>query len=276
VYRTPTLTATSTPTSLPTLTPTPDPRLPPERWQEWPVVPGWLSQAMLEVYQLGLVRGNSPQAFSKIGDGEISTVWFLTNFDLGAAYYNLGEHTELQPVIANFSGSFERVSLAAGSGYNTTIVLDAGRADKSRCLAGESPLDCELRQNRPAFAIISMGTNQVWYPETFESEMRLILDDLLRHGVIPILSTKADNLEGNHAINASIARLADEYEVPLWNFWRAVQLLPDHGLQADLEHLTYAENDFSNLAAMRSAWPWRNLTALQTLDYVWQETVSNP
>ncbi len=231
---------------------------------------------MLEVYRRGQELGNNPQAFSKVGDGGISTVWFLSHYDLGPEYYNLGDYSDLQPVIDYFAGSFGRLSLAAGRGFNTTIILDPARADNSQCNPDETPLDCEVRLHQPSFAFISLGTNQVWYPETFEPEMRLIIERLLAQSVIPILSTKADNLEGDHRINAIIVNLAYEYNVPLWNFWQAVQPLPNHGLQADLEHLTYAGSDFSNLVAMQSAWPWRNLTALQILQFVLQSIVNQP
>jgi hypothetical protein len=84
--------------------------------------------------------------------------------------------------------------------------------------------------------------------------------------VIPVLSTKADNEEGDGSINAAIARLAVEYQVPLWNYWRAVQPLPDHGLQEDGAHITWGANRFDDPQAMRKGWPVRNLNALQMLD----------
>ncbi len=68
---------------------------------------------------------------------------------------------------------------------------------------------------------------------------------------MPILATKADNLEGDQAINATIARLAYEYDLPLWNFWLAVQPLPDHGLQPDGSHLTWAGPYFDDPVRMR-------------------------
>jgi hypothetical protein len=260
----------------PTATSSPIPRRLPEQWQEWSIIPENLNQAMLDVYTDGLNRGNDPHSFSKIGDGGISTIWFLNNYDLGPDYYNLGDHTDLQTVIDHFHGSFSRTSLAAGRGFNTTIILDPQRADRSQCLANESPLDCEVRIHRPGFAIISLGTNQVWYPEIFESELRTIILRLMEQGVVPILATKADNLEGDQRINLIIASLACEFDLPLWNFWLAVQPLPMHGLQADLEHLSYAGNDFSNPSVMQSAWAWRNLTALQTLQAIWQFTENVP
>lgn len=240
-----------------------------EDWQSWPVIPR-LSKTARELYQRGQVSENNSKAFSKIGDGEISTEWFFSAFDLGEAYYDLGPYQDLRPVIEHFSGSFGRIGMAARRGFNTPGILDPSRGDPSRCESGESPLTCELRLHRPAFAILSLGTNQVWKPEEFEAGMRQILDLLLDQDVVPILSTKGDNLEGDHRINRTVACLAREYDIPLWNFWAAIQPLPNHGLQPDREHLTYGITDFDDENAMQSAWTVRNLTALQALDAVWR------
>ena len=238
-------------------------------WQLWPVVPS-VSPGTRLIYQRGQSSGNNTHAFSKIGDGEISAAWFFTAFDLGSEYYDLGPYQDLQPVIDHFPGSFERIGMAAKRGFNTKHILDTTVALDAPCVSGESPITCELRLHRPAFAILSLGTNQAWTPDEFESGMRQMLDILIAHDVVPILSTKGDNLEGDHRINHAIACLAVEYDLPLWNFWSAIQPLPNHGLQPDLEHLTYGIPDFSNARAMQTAWTIRNLTALQALDAVWR------
>jgi hypothetical protein len=160
--------------------------------------------------------------------------------------------------------------MAARRGFNTPKILDPALSDPALCQSGESPLGCELRLHRPAFAILSLGTNQVWKPEEFETGMRQILEILLSQNVVPILSSKGDNLEGDHRINRTIACLAEEYDLPLWNFWSAIQALPNHGLQPDREHLTYGITDFNDATALQTAWTVRNLTALQTLDAVWR------
>jgi hypothetical protein len=264
---------------LPTKTPVPSPteniRIPPDRWQEWPVVPTSRVE-MKKVYDQGMKLGNNPGAFSKIGDGEISTVWFLTQYDLSSENYHLGRFADLQSVIERFSGSFSHVGPAAGRGFSTTIILGIAPEGTPGCNPGEIRLDCELRTFRPSFAFVSLGTNQVWQPEIFEPELRRIIDRLLQDGVVPILATKADNLEGDQRINRIIAGLAFEYNLPLWNFWLAVQPLPAHGLQADLEHLTYAYSDFDNPINFEYAWPWRNLTALQVLDEVARSVTDRP
>ena len=244
-------------------------------WQSWPVIP-LVSESARELYQRGQESRNNPHAFSKIGDGEISTEWFFTAFNLGEAYYDLGPYDDLRPVIAHFDGSFGRIGMAARRGFNTQRILDPSLADPSQCESGESPLTCELRVHRPAFALLSLGTNQVWEPEEFEGGMRQILNILLAQNVVPILSTKGDNLEGDHRINRAITCLAQEYNVPLWNFWSAIQPLPNHGLQPDLEHLTYGITDFDDTNAIQSAWTVRNLTALQALDSVWRGVAAPP
>jgi hypothetical protein len=246
-----------------------------DEWQSWPVIPV-VSTTARELYQRGQVSGNRPGAFSKIGDGEISAEWFLTSFDLGADRYDLGPHRNLRAAIEHFAGSFGRIGTAARRGFNTDRILDPALSDSALCEYGETPLTCELRLHRPAFAILSLGTNQVWQPAEFEKGMGQILDILLANNVIPILSTKGDNLEGDHRINRTIACLAQEYNVLLWNFWSAVQPLPNHGLQPDLEHLTYGITDFDDLHALQSAWTVRNLTALQVLDAVWRGVTAPP
>lgn len=241
-------------------------------WMNLPVLPEFSARAR-SIYRDGIERGNNPQAFSRIGDGEVATHWFLSGFVRDAGSYTLGPFPELQATIEFFASSIARDGQAARAGFNTTRILDPAFADRFVCERGESPLECELRINRPSIAILSLGTNQVWAPEIFTADLRIIIEKLIDAGVLPILSTKGDNLEGDHRINQRIADLAFEYQLPLWNFWRAIQPLPGHGLQPDGEHLTWAPNDFSDAEALSHAWPVRNLSALQLLQSVMEGMV---
>ena len=77
--------------------------------------------------------------------------------------------------------------------------------------------------------------------------MRQIIEYSLEQGVVPILATKGDNLEGDHSINAEIAEIAVEYDIPLWNFWAALQPLPNQGHSTELNdgfHLSFSRNFF--------------------------------
>ena len=69
-----------------------------------------------------------------------------------------------------------------------------------------------------------------------------------------------------------MARLALEYQIPLWNYWRAVLDLPGHGLQEDGSHLTFGPPRFDDPTAMQKAWTVRNLNALQVLRIVMDAT----
>jgi hypothetical protein len=247
-------------TSLPTLWP--------DEWKVLPIIPK-ISDRALEIYQHGLELGNNPYAFSKVGDCGSTPAWFLGDFDRGEAFYNLGKYEFLSPVILAYRGSYERTSLAARSGFNTSSLLTTLWTDLKSCQVNETPLACEYRLHRPVIAFITLGTNDIWRPEEFEPQMRQIIEYSIENGVVPILATKADNAEGDGSINATIAKLAREYDIPLWNYWLAVQPLPGHGLQDDQAHLTWGRNFFDQPANLTKAWPVRNLTALQVLYQVW-------
>ena len=73
-------------------------------------------------------------------------------------------------------------------------------------------MSCENRIMNPSFALVTLGSNDVWQPDKFEANYRAILDTLIEEGVVPILATKADNIEEDHAINLKIAELAVEYD----------------------------------------------------------------
>jgi hypothetical protein len=247
-------------------------RLSAEEWQNWPIVPE-ISEYTVQIYTSGLAKGNSPTAFSKVGDCETITEWFLADFDKGLTHYNLGEYQEYQATIDFYSGSFERLGVAAQRGFTAASVLNPYWRDAKICEKTETPLECEFRLQKPSLALIMLGTNDVAKPETFEKNLRAVIEASIQAGVVPLLTTKADNLEGDHQINQTVARLAYEYDIPLWNFWLAVQDLPDRGLQEDGAHLTWAPNDFSDPYALTRAWPVRNLTALQVLS-AFQQKVS--
>lgn len=265
----PTLSSPTATPLIPTASQTPKPPLEKDAWKQMPAVPTGVSDAMREVYRRGLVMGNDPTHFSVIGDCQNVSSYFLAVFEKPGEYSLGEEYAYLQPTIDYYQGSFSRVSVAVKGGFNAAAVISPLRADPEVCNANESPLDCELRLWNPSVVIVSMET---WWSQKPEEEyakyMRRVLDRIIETGAVPIIATKADNLEGDHAINATIAQLAYEYDIPLWNFWAAVQPLPDHGLSPDGFHLTFARNFFDDPIRMKNAWPWRNLTALQTLDVV--------
>jgi hypothetical protein len=261
---------------LPTASFTPKPPLEEDAWMHMPAVPTSISDSMRAVYERGLGMGNDPKRFSVIGDCQNVSSYFLAVFDQ-PGQFSLGEYAYLQSTIDYYQESFSRKSLAVKGGFNVAAILSPLRADPKSCNKNESPLDCELRTWKPSIVFVSMET---WWSEKPEEEydkyMRRVIERILETGAVPIIATKADNLEGDHGINATIAQIAYDYDIPLWNFWAAVQPLPNHGLSSDHFHLTFARNFFDDPVRMKSAWPWRNLTALQTLDVVRRGVMEQP
>jgi hypothetical protein len=248
------------PTIAPIPTATPRTGLTPEQWQEWPVVPNVTGRA-IEIYKTGLTLGNNPHAFSKVGDCQNIKQAFMGFFDLPDRY-NLGtDYQYLQGTIDNFAGYFNTDGQAVKGGFNAATVLSPLWANPEVCQPGENPLECELRLTKPSIVFISF---EVWWegrtPETYEKYMRQVIETVIARGAVPILVTKADNVEGDHSINLTTARLAFEYDLPLWNFWRSVQSLPNHGMDP-------VRNDGFHIST--DGWNQRSFTGLQALDSIW-------
>jgi hypothetical protein len=270
-------TATSGPTSgaatdvaAPSITPT----LVPDAWQSLPIVP-IVDANTRRIYAIGQQLNNDPHAFSILGDCLSLPNSLFTDYGKSAGHYDLAEFGYLQPAIDWFHDSFNRQSVSLGNGFTSAAVLSPLMADPNQCQSDENPMECEYRIHHPSYALIALGTDDyLSTPDTYEARMRTIIEYTSSKGILPILRTKADNREGNYAFNQVLARLAYEYDIPLWNFWAAVQPLPSHGLLDDRGHLTWADPDDWNRSdypnSMQVAVPVYNLTALQTLDAVWR------
>ena len=245
-------------------------------WKTMPIVPNGVSRSMIEVYQRGLERGRDPNRFSKLGDCQNVPSYFLAMFDTGD--YRLGDqYANLQSTIDHFAGSWERASLAVKGGLNVAAVQTLYFTDPKNCNKDESPMVCEIRKFNPSIVLISFET---WWADKpasdYERRLRSVVEYVLSQDVVPILATKADNVEGDNSINAAIAHVAYDYQVPLWNFWAATYPLPNHGVSEDGFHLTFARDFFDDPVRMQSAWPWRNLTALQSIDTVFHALNEQP
>ncbi|MBN2084115.1 MAG: hypothetical protein JW748_02740 [Anaerolineales bacterium] len=270
----PTGQAATDPVETPSAGPRPTPGA--EDWMTLPVVPAFGGRAA-EIFQKGISMGRDFHAFSKIGDCQNITTYFLADFDQQDKY-RLGEYADLQVTIDWFRGYFGRKSLAVRGGLNVASVMNPLMADRESCLSGESPLVCELRANNPSLALISFEEAWDGDVEKYETYLRRVIEYVIAQDVVPVVATKADNLEGGHRINALVARLAWEYGIPLWNFWAAVQPLRSHGLTEDGFHLTQTadyHNFYFDLRRSRwSGWMARNLSALQVLDAAREELIA--
>ena len=221
------------------------------------------------IYARGQEMGNDPHAFSKIGDSTIENPHFLTRFDDGP--YTLGDFAALQPMIDYYHGSFSRQGVAVKRGMNSWVVTDPMWADPEQCEPNEGPMACEIRLHRPSVAFIRLGTNDVG-SEGFRDNLHQIIQYCIDHGVIPIIGTKADRYRDPYnQVNAILIAVAAEMHVPLFDFDRASQILPDHGMTVDGTHLTtFFTQDYRQGYALWTGYGLHNMLALMTLDRVWQ------
>jgi hypothetical protein len=112
-------------------------------------------------------------------------------------------------------GAFAREP--GGEGRMNVAAVLSPRADAICSQAKAAGL--RVRLYNPSFAIISMEEAWSGEPEKYGKYMRQVIEYTLAQGILPVIATKADNLEGGDRINAIIAQLAWEYDIPLWNFW---------------------------------------------------------
>lgn len=215
-----------------TLTPTQDLWLEPYYWRDWAVDPE-LTQRAQEIILNAINNPNLDlHVFSKVGDCQMTSSTFLGGFANGKYAIPDGYSETVRWFSDSMAG--ESVTAANGLGINSVFSPLFGlAAGHTQCGRNETPLDCELRTKRPAFVLIGMGTN--WKPSgelSFEKYLRTVVDRVLATGALPILATKADNIEGDWKLNQAIAQVAYEYDLPLVNVWRSVQDLPNHGLES--------------------------------------------
>lgn len=250
--------ATSEPSPAPTLA----------DWRDAPIEPS-ISERVKEIYADGQAQGRDPSHFSVIGDCQSIPYVFMGPFGRGELEPDASE-SYLWNAIEYFASSFDRWSVTARGGFTAASILNALQADPQECRPGETPLTCEFRLNNPAFVLITLET---WLdPDTidrYEIYLREILETVISKGAVPILLTKADasELRGEkHVINPVIVNLAYEYQVPVVNFWRSAQYLPNYGIDPEREgfHLSQAGYNLKNVLALRALYAvWTTVEGME-------------
>ncbi len=248
---------------------------------ETPILPE-MTQHTQEIFAQGQIAGSDPHAFTKVGDCNTASIFFLQGFDTGS--YDLGPYEELQPTIDHFAGWFAHQSLTGRKGYSAHNMIDLTWANPELCEAGESPLECEYRRSRPAAAVMMFGSRDMMTLDAaqFEAAVRSIVALSIERGVVPILTTFTWTPDGRWRksleFNALLVKIAREYDIPLINFWRAARSLPNYGLIEDYTHLTDTTETFGyNIVFTEGEQPaghtLRNLLTLQTLDLLRREVI---
>lgn len=254
-----------------------------------PLVVSNVTSHARQIFLRGQSMGNRANVFSRVGDSITASPYFLTPF--GAGGYDLGDYSnELTDVVGYFSratartgNSFTNASLAAGNGWGADRIIQPGWAYTDVC-GSDSPLVCEYKHVKPAVALIMIGTNDSGgiSPEQFAANLRQIVQISIDMGVVPVLSTippkQNDDWNAQRADqwNQIIRSIAHEYDVPLMDYWFALQKAPNHGLGPDGIHPSVpsgGETGVFTSENLQFGYTIRNLTTLQMLNELWHNVL---
>ena len=238
-----------------------------------PVIPQ-ISDAMVQVFQQGQLIGNGSNVITKVGDSLVANVQYLT--PMSNARLELGPYDYLTDTIKYYGGSMATESVAARLGMSTYGIVDPFWADKDKCQPAETPLDCEYRIKKPSVAFIMFGPNDVrsMTEDKYAGQMRQIIEDSLKQGVIPVISTFSAHPDEEFFwqsinFNLQLVALTQEYKTPLINLWAAARVLPEYGLDQDKVHLKVSGFDYLKYDTGHEAFygvSLHNLLVICTLD----------
>jgi hypothetical protein len=248
-----------------------------------PRIDGALKAAMRAVYLRGLAAGNRAAVFVKVGDSITQSGSFLWDYGPTSALtrWSFGAYSDFEPPRAYFNAtlvderhsSFDRESLAADSGWTST-----------RALAADAMLlRQELSTLRPSIALIMLGSGDVDVNEVsvFRANLTRVVQIVLAANVIPVLSTipRRTNSATTRMMwpffVEAIREVAAAQQVPLQDYWIAMEPLPGNGLSEDGEHPSvyrlpsgHAEPTDFTPAGLAYGYNVRNLQTLATLAHV--------
>jgi hypothetical protein len=195
--------------------------------------PSWIPSATpltRRILQDGAAAGRNPRVFTVAGDSNSQWPRYLGRVAAGG--YEPVRSPALRPVATRFDPSFTRLSQSVRGGIGAAELFDPALADPAVCLPDEGLFACELRTSQASIVFIQLGTGDRFAWRAFEANYRRMIDLALASHVLPVLVTKADDMESWQGgapvgyINTTIRRLAQETGLPLLDFWAATRTLP--------------------------------------------------
>lgn len=258
------------------------------------------------VYQTGQSLGNKANFFGKVGDSITDTQSFLSGFgcDDENRVANMGSYNSLLTTIQYFDdttpgstsewcgnvNSFSRISMAATMGWSAENVLNS--VSSSACPAPyNNYLRCEMHTLKPGFAFVMFGTNDLQrYNDLtrFRNDLTTVVTQLETDGVIPVLSTIPSRRDSTTlgsrvaSYNQVIIEVAQSKNIPLWNYWRAlndnVGSTYNYGIDSDGVHPNVWQGykgDAFTVTALRYGYNQRNLGAVQTMEKMKRIVIDN-
>ena len=197
-------------------------------------LPEWitLGSRAKALYQQAIKSGRDGRVFTIAGDS--NSTWQRNIGRIAAGNFSFENIGFLRNVVTRFDPSFARVSAAVGGGFRSADMFDPAMSQtKSKaCRPDEGMYPCELRLSNASIVFIQLGTGDKFVWRDYEANLRRMIDYALASSMLPVLVTKADDLESIQGgasfnfINDTLRRLAAEYQLPLVDFYAASRTLP--------------------------------------------------
>jgi hypothetical protein len=194
-------------------------------------LPNWIriTPRARQLFAQGAKAGRDPRMFTIAGDS--NSAWPRHLGRLTANTLDKTPFIGYGYVLQRYDPSFARQSVAVGGGYRAADMFLPEYAHPA-CAQREPMFPCELRQSRASVVFIQLGTGDKFAWREFETNLKRMLDHAIQNNVVPVLMTKADDLEsiqggaGLNHINDVIRRQAEAYQVPLIDWYAASRSQP--------------------------------------------------
>ncbi len=231
-----------------------------------------ITQAIVTRLQaIAASSSRAPQVFAKAGDSITVAADFLHCFDGGTI--DLGSHGSLASTIAYFLGG----NAAGTSPFNrNSYAAEGGTTAKDAMTGNPTPFAREVGAIDSQISVIMFGTNELrlgWSYDEAGKHMWELVDDSIVRGVVPILSTIPPNLDESTVdariptYNRIIRAIAQGRGIPLVDFHRELEALPNRGISADNIHPSTAPGGGCILtsAGLQYGYNVRNLISVEAL-----------
>jgi len=238
-----------------------------------PTITEPIRQNLQAIYERGQSFGRASDVFMKVGDSITNSAQSVPALGGGGFDPISSGLVEADPEVLDTwrayrnpiqgGNSFTRSSLTARDGNRLSFLLPS--------------LQSEISITSPAIAMIQIGTNdQAFEFTTYESSVRQVIQTCITQGIIPILTTiprpllyGTAGISRGETVNQIVFKLGTEYRIPVWNYWRAMESLPNFGI-GDLVHPSFAPGGGGDLTSegLQYGYNVRNLNTLQVLDAV--------
>ncbi len=186
------------------------------------------------IYQRAIAAGKDAGMFTVVGDCNSQPPVYVRRVANGE-FDSSRVDPRIQIAVNKFAKSFGHVSLAAKGGFGTAAMLDPLWTESALCDATLGPFECEIAISRASVVFIELGTGDQLAWQAFEKNYTPLVALALKKGVLPVLVTKADDIETSTGatpgfINAIVRKTAADLQVPLLDFYAATRNLPNQGL----------------------------------------------